>query len=278
MSYGLRGRDGRVYGLGSCNPLDVQCVMQEGAASVAAQQATLLAQIDANNQQCIANANLSAEPFRTQLLAECASRYQAAKAGMQTPTQAAQDYSANFVASQSPQIVQQFKAVGVTPAVAPPPPPVRTPAMAFTTSQGGRSLTVGDSWVVKITGASPNAPVTVSGTNPGGPFAGYAVGSTDANGNFSKSGTVGNGEIGSWQESWSVGGVPVGSISFTVAGSGGTTTKIPATTTGGDKTPIVHTLPLRVDGPLTECSGLGCVPWWGWLAGAGVAYLALKGK
>jgi hypothetical protein len=89
--------------------------------------------------------------------------------------------------------------------------------LTFTTSRGGTSLQVGDTWTVSISGATPKAPVTVSGSMPSGAFSSTAMGSTDANGTFSKSGTVDAGMIGAWQESWMVGGEPSGSLAFSVS-------------------------------------------------------------
>jgi len=73
-------------------------------------------------------------------------------------------------------------------------------------------MEVGDEWIVSITGATPNAPVTVN--NNGGGFAN--VGTTDSNGNFGISGTCTNSQIGSWNEIWMVGGVQVGTLAFTI--------------------------------------------------------------
>lgn len=89
--------------------------------------------------------------------------------------------------------------------------------LSFTTSRVGTSLQVGDTWMVSISGASPKATVTVSGSMPSGPFGASGMGSTDDLGNFSKSGTVGPGDIGAWQESWAVGAESSGSFSFSVA-------------------------------------------------------------
>src|ERR1035437_1531908 len=106
--------------------------------------------------------------------------------------------------------------------------------LTFTTSRGGTSLQVGDTWTVAITGATPKAPVTVSGSMPSGAFSGSSMGSTDASGTFSKSGTWDAGTVGAWQESWMVGGEPSGSISFSVARQ-------------ADRCPVCGALPTAAD-------------------------------
>lgn len=85
------------------------------------------------------------------------------------------------------------------------------------TSRPGQPLQVGDNWQVNITGATPNSPVTVSGTQNGassGPAA--AEGTTDSNGNFSTSGTMTASTVGNWAEQWSVAG-KILNLSFSVS-------------------------------------------------------------
>lgn len=111
-----------------------------------------------------------------------------------------------------------------TPAYTPPAPVSFTPSggarggqFTFTNSRGGQTLQVGDTWTVKITGASPNSPVTVSGVMPGAAFTDTPMGSTDSSGSFVKSGQLDSSTVGTWNESWKVGGQLSGSASFTVA-------------------------------------------------------------
>ncbi len=182
------------------------------------------------------------------------------------------------------------------PAFVSPTPTVATPGatrggtLSFTTSSGSTSLRVGDTWTVKITGASPNAAVAVSGSMPGSTFEFTRMGVTDGNGNFTKSGTVGVGDIGAWQESWYVnaggraGNALAGSVSFTVspvlaanggagAGSGSGSGAGSGSGSGsGDGSGSSFHLP-TVGG-----FDLGSVPWWGWAAAAGVGFLALGGN
>jgi hypothetical protein len=82
-------------------------------------------------------------------------------------------------------------------------------------SGNGSVLKVGDHWRITISGATPNAPVSVSG-GMNGTSATNAMGSTDANGNFSLTGTISADEVGSWAEQWYVGSQLSGSIYFTV--------------------------------------------------------------
>jgi hypothetical protein len=94
------------------------------------------------------------------------------------------------------------------------PAPSRIPApgrVSFTSSRGGNALQVGDTWLVSITGATPNAQVTAKVGSDVTP-----MGTTDAAGNFTLSGAARTADVGSWNESWFVGGVPSGSFSFTV--------------------------------------------------------------
>ena len=96
-----------------------------------------------------------------------------------------------------------------TPYVAPASP--SGGRVSFTSSRGGNSLQVGDTWLVSITGATPSKQVTAkvgSDTTP--------MGTTDAAGNFTLAGAARTADVGAWNESWAVGGLPSGSFSFTV--------------------------------------------------------------
>ena len=157
--------------------------------------------------------------------------------------------------------------------------------MIFTSSRGGTNVfQVGDTWQVQITGASPNSPVTVSGSMPGGTFSGTSMGSTDNSGNFSKSGTFDTSTVGSWQETWAVGGAQSGTVSFTVAA---------ATTPAGQTIITSSGAPAAGSAATGSSSGsstgstssttiagfdLSSIPWWGWAIGAGVAIFAMRGK
>jgi hypothetical protein len=179
------------------------------------------------------------------------------------------------------------------PAATPPPPAVTpkpptapaTPAavpnggtFSFTTSRGSSAMQVGDTWLVSITGASPNTPVTVSGSMPSGGFTSTNEGSTDGSGNFSKSGTVGTGEIGNWSETWSVGPATSGSISFSVSA-------VPVVPPAGASPSPAGGSPLPAGAPAPGASvvppssgfDLSSIPVWGWALAAGVAVFAFSG-
>ena len=143
--------------------------------------------------------------------------------------------------------------------------------LAFTnlTSGDNTNFKVGDRWQIKITGAAPNAPVTVSGGMSGGStFASQGMtsqGTTDSSGNFTMNGQMDQSQIGSWSESWSIAGAPISSFSFNVSAVG---------STGGGTAPSTSTT--SVFGTLPGGSvtiGGTSVPW---LAiGAGVVALFL---
>lgn len=154
----------------------------------------------------------------------------------------------------------------------------------FASSRGGTAFQVGDTWQISITGATPNAPVTVSGSMMGSSFSGTSMGTTDSSGNFSKSGTFDTSTVGSWQETWAVGGAQSGTVSFTVAA---------ATTPAGQTIITSSGAPAAGSAATGSSSGsstgstssttiagfdLSSIPWWGWAIGAGVAIFAMRGK
>jgi hypothetical protein len=272
MSYGLRGCNGRLHGLGftlqdliaqtgiqDCNPRDIACVAeneQRADAATALWVANYMTHPETANM-AVPNVSLNLDTSDAAL-----SQYQSnIPVTDQTirvqggPTQSA----AQLMGRASPAGAQ---------AAAP-----RGGQLSFTTSRGGVSLYVGDTWLVSITGASPNSPVTVSGSGPGGSFSGTPMGSTDGNGNFSKSGTVGTGEIGSWSEQWAVGGASSGSFSFTVAAAPGAVTfgKTAGPAPGGPS-PDLEAGSVIVGG-----FDLSKIPWWGWGLAAGAALFAFGG-
>jgi len=158
------------------------------------------------------------------------------------------------------------------PAAAAPPPaaPISGGRLAFTSSRGSNSLQVGDTWLVSITGASPNMPVTVSGSMPSGAFSGSAMGSTDGAGNFSKAGAVSAADIGNWAENWAVGGVSSGAVSFSVSAKPAPVPGVVLPAPAPAPAPGGSTLVL----PVVAGFDLGSIPWWGWAGAAGLAFLA----
>jgi hypothetical protein len=112
----------------------------------------------------------------------------------------------------------------------------------------GGAFRVGDSFQVMISGAAPNANVTVS-ANQNGHSSSTVIGKTSAGGSFQTSGVMDASTVGSWTEQWQV---PAGSgvnalatsVSFSV--SAPITTPVLPTTgvtlpTDGSSTPITDT-------------------------------------
>lgn len=267
MSYWLRG------GLGVFNaparpnwidpgyPPDPAIVARNTAENSAYQVAVQMEQAGNNFDQCAANAQNANSPAQyAEVMARCNQQAEIQSAPMNP--------------------VVSYYTPG-TPAVpvslAARPTAARGGQLSFTSSRGGTALQVGDTWLVAITGASPNSPVTVSGSGNTGSFGATSMGSTDSNGNYSKSGAVGAGEVGSWSEQWAVGGVPSGSVSFSVSKA--------ITPQGGLVVPplVTRTEPLLVTpgGAVVPPSVGGFdfakIPWWAWAGAAGVAVFAFGG-
>jgi hypothetical protein len=163
---------------------------------------------------------------------------------------------------------------GSNPPAPHPPTPGSGTVLAFTnlTSGDNTNFKVGDRWQIKITGAAPNAPVTVSGGMAGGnTFASQGMtnqGTTDSAGNFTMNGQMTQGQIGSWSESWSVAGAPIASFTFNVsAGStgGGQSTQTSTSTS------VFGTLP----GGSVLIGGTS-VPWLAIGAGVVVLFLMMR--
>ena len=268
MSYGLRGC-GR-YGLGAvilappayenCDDYDSACVARNQVLSNAYDLAASQDQAQQNMDQCMANAQ-NATP---------GAQYDAtvARCNGQFAIQNSVDPSAALAAA----IAAQSASPGTVPASG--SQPARGGQLTFTTSRGGNALQVGDTWLVAITGASPNSPVTVSGSMPSGAFSGTPKGSTDANGNFSVAGSVDSSQIGAWSETWSVGGATSGSFAFTVVPpSLVATTGAPAS--GG--TPASAGAVASSGTAVTSVTA-SSIPWWVWLVAAGGAVFMFGGK
>ena len=93
-------------------------------------------------------------------------------------------------------------------------------SLAFITSRGGTVLQPGDTWTIKISGATPNIQVSASGIKSGQSLGTTSFGSTDANGNFTLSGSIDSTMLGSWAETWYVGSQTAGQLSFSVVAQG----------------------------------------------------------
>jgi hypothetical protein len=271
MSYGLRGCGGLYgsrFGLGAvilqppayenCNDYDSACVARNQVLSNAYDLAASQDQAQQNMDQCMANAQ-NATP---------GAQYDAtvARCNGQFAIQNSTDPVAALAAAIAAQSASGGAGTGSQAA--------RGGNVAFTTSRGGNALQVGDTWLVAITGASPNSPVTVSGSMPGGAFSGTPKGSTDANGNFSVAGSVDSSQIGAWSETWSVGGATSGSFAFTVVPpSLVATTGAPAS--GG--TPASAGAVASSGTAVTSVTA-SSIPWWVWLVAAGGAVFMFGGK
>jgi len=91
--------------------------------------------------------------------------------------------------------------------------------LRFGFTQGGNVIGVGDSWYAQITGAQPNAPVSVT-AKLNGVSNTSAMGTTDASGTFTASGVADSGSMGNWSQTWAVNGVIVGTFNFVVGAAG----------------------------------------------------------
>jgi hypothetical protein len=266
MSYYLRGSDGDFSGLGTiaapayekCDPTDAACVARNQALNdaygFAVEQAAM-----------------------AQHLTDCLHSYPAATCHAQFDPGGIADSTANagapvqgYATLQAQTLANRSQISTSTPAT------VAAPSgghVSFSSSRGGNALQVGDTWLVSITGASPNAPVTATvGSSTS------SMGTTDGSGNFSLSGTARAQDVGTWNESWAVGGVPSGAFAFTVSA--------PSSQNGDIPTPVLPTVPvtLQTSGSAASSStviggfDLSTIPTWGWLAAAGVAAFFMFGK
>lgn len=113
--------------------------------------------------------------------------------------------------------------------------PVGGTALAFTniTSGDNSNFRVGDRWQIRISGAPPNAPVSVNG-GVNGENASSQMGSTDPSGNFTLNGQMTQDQVGNWAEAWRVDNQVVGTFRFTVSPSGSVVqTALPPASSGG---------------------------------------------
>jgi hypothetical protein len=263
MSYYLRGSDGDFQGLGTIPPpvyedcgIDAACIARNNVKEQAYNLAVL-------------------SETRQKQLAFCLNDpgYSPAQCHAQFDPGGVQDQTAN--AGQA--VVTQ---------AAPVAPPVNQVPQSgghvtFTSSRGSNALQVGDTWLVAITGATPNAPVTV---NAGGNTT--QMGKTDANGNFSLAGTARTQDIGSWNELWSVGGLNSGAFQFTISGppAAATPPATPPAVTPPASTPsttpaITPQVTAGASASSVMIGGfdLSAIPMWAWAGAAAVALLAFGG-
>jgi hypothetical protein len=283
MSYGLRGRGGRISGLGVFNPVGLGFDYYDLLKSAGGTQVC-----DPRDSACVAQNEQITDAVRALWTSQYMTNPDVANqpvpdvsVNLQTSPAALQQYMQNIpVTSETISVDQgpvktaaQWLSGGSGGASAAVTPVRRGGQLTFTTSKGTAALQVGDTWLVAISGASPNSPVTVSGSGPGGAFSNTPMGSTDGSGNFSKSGSVGTAEIGSWSEQWAVGGAPSGAFSFTVAAVPTSPVIFKSGTTDGS-TPGGAA---ASGGSTVGGFDLSSIPWWGWALGAGAALFMFGG-
>lgn len=275
----------------TCDNTDQECVNRNVVKSNNYNMAQVVYSAAENQDQCYANAeNATSDAQYNATISRCNAAYtqQSAAQNPVLTTYTPSSASAQSSSGSSP-TGQWFSSGGAW----------QTGAgnLTFTTSRGGSNFYVGDTWKIVIEGAIGNAPVTVSGSMPGGSFSGSPMGFTRADGYFEKSGTFDASTIGSWIENWFVSQNKAGSISFTVAASPSSQTGqtivnssgAPAGSTGGNVgAPSSSTTTVTTTGtdtstatPATSVTiagfNLSSIPWWGWAAGAAAGLYFLGG-
>jgi hypothetical protein len=149
------------------------------------------------------------------------------------------------------------------------------------TSGNNSSFVVGDRWEVRISGAAPNAPVSVNG-GMNGANALTPMGSTDASGNYTRNGQMTQAEVGSWQEAWRVNNQIIASFTFKVSPAGTATTSGTGTGTGGGQsTQTTSSISKSVSGALPGGSvsiGGMDIPVWGLGLAAVALFFMMRGK
>jgi hypothetical protein len=264
MSYYLRGSDGDFQGLGAITPpvyedcgFDAACIARNNVKQEAYNMAVLSETRQKQLAFCLSDPGYSAQQCHAQF-DPGGFQDQTANAGEAVTTQAAP-----VTAPVTPPPVNQVRQSGGR--------------VTFTSSRGTNDLQIGDTWLVAITGATPNAPVMV---NAGGSTT--QMGTTDSNGNFSLAGTARSADVGTWNEMWTVGGQPSGSFAFTVAAPPSavqTTTQTPVTTPTIPGAPLQPSTSAGASASSMVIGGfdLSAIPIWAWAGAAAVALLAFGG-
>ena len=240
----------------------------------------------ANSQGVVSTApvNMDLGQANYQLAANQVPTQQAPTATVQTLAQ--QLAAAGLVMSPSGQLVTPAAAAAEAAASASTRSIQGTGTLRLTnlTSGNASSFQVGDKWQISITGASPNKPVIVTGTQ-NGKTSTTPMGTTDASGNWAITGTMDASTVGSWSEQWSVGGVVIGQLSFTVgaaasssgSGSGAGGGAATPQTTGGGSVANTSTGTFDIGSFLTGSAFLG-LPNWMLLAAAAGAIVLIGSK
>lgn len=156
-----------------------------------------------------------------------------------------------------------------TPPAPSSPAPAATsqPRLTFTNLTGGNpaELRPGDRWKVEITGAPPNAAVSVTGGKDGARDT-TGMGNTDSAGNFTLTGTITADLVGAWSETWTAGGINAGSVSFLVRAAAAQGTGGGGSEDEDEKTP-----------PASAGFNLNSLPWYAWAGGAALLIFASRG-
>lgn len=255
-----------------CDPRDTACTQRNEAAQIAYTQGILIAQASNDRDLCESNANMSDEPYRSAALAVCASRWPANLASTIPVQNLPNSYlpSAFLTPAQEAAIYTGVPAGGGA----------ATGGQVSFTSPHGTAAKVGDTWLIKITGAAPGGQVTVIGGKNGAQDRSN-MGLTDSSGTWQQGGIFTSDQVGTWSETWTVNGAPSGSYTFSV--SPGTAPTTPAgaviVTSSGAPTSTPAVIDPATGLPVVAASGFSfsSLPWWAWAGAAGVAFLAMKG-
>jgi len=146
------------------------------------------------------------------------------------------------------------------------------------TSGDNSNFKVGDRWQIQISGAAPNAPVSVNG-GMNGANALTPMGSTDASGNYTRNGQMSQAEVGSWQETWRVNNQILNTFTFKVSPAG--TAAGGTGTGGGQSTQTTSSITKSVFGTLpggsVSIGGMN-IPVWGLGLAAVALFFMMRGK
>ncbi len=129
----------------------------------------------------------------------------------------------------------------------------RTYSPTLQMSPTGAKVVSGAPWVVQLSGAPPNSPVTIEG-GPNGNLVSQIAGNTDLLGRKALSGKFIDSQIGDWEQIWYVSGQEVGRIAFTVIPNP-TIAFTPGRITSGAGSTVIFGTPVgSPDTPLTAIS------------------------
>jgi hypothetical protein len=217
-----RGLRGLGYTPENCGPMDVACVQRNTVNSIAYQDSVIASQIS--------DPTARAAYFARSAAADASNPALTSFFAALTPVQAVQLSPRQILATAAGSPL-------APPASAPTPINPGRVSIANTTRPGQQSFYPSDSYLVQITGATPNQQVTAAATQNGKSLGTTPFGNTDSAGNFSITGTMSADQIGNWVEVWMVAGLQSGTASFSVIQSpGATPSPTSQTTTPPDPT------------------------------------------